>query len=66
MAKKVQKEKEKDTLNVSTEALKKKIEAKLFSRGIANPAEAEVSQLYQATVAAVKNICSCTFKRFVL
>lgn len=36
--------------------LKKKIEAKLFSRGVTDPAKAENEQLYLATVAALKEI----------
>ena len=40
---------------IDKEALKKKIESKLFSRGITDPKGADRQQTYFATVAAIKD-----------
>ncbi len=64
MAKKVQKESAKDTMTITREALGKKIEAKLFSRGITDPKTADKHQIYQATVAAIKDFVTERRNRF--
>ena len=49
---------EKQTIKPSldSESLRKKIEAKLLSRGIGNPEEASDEQLYRAVVSVVKDV----------
>ncbi len=42
--------------NITKEELKERIETKLVTRGITHPKEASSEQLYQATVASVKDI----------
>ena len=42
--------------NITKPELKERLEAKLITRGITNPKEATDEQLYQATVATVKDI----------
>ena len=51
------KERRKKTV-VSSEELRKKIENKLFSRGVTSPEKATAEQLYHATVYAMKDIIS--------
>ncbi len=64
MAKKVQKETVKDNMTITRESLAKKIEAKLFSRGITDPKTADKNQIYQATVAAIKDFVTERRNRF--
>ncbi len=64
MAKKAQKENTTDALVISREVLQKKLEAKLFSRGITDPKAADKSQIYLATVAAIKDFVTERRNRF--
>ncbi len=62
MAKKVQKEQ--NGAEITKEALRKKIEGKLFARGITDPTTADKNQLYLATVGAIKEYITERRNRF--
>ncbi len=65
MAKTVKKTASESTPTVDREMLRKKIEAKLLSKGISDPKAATADQMYIATVGAMRDILVDRRRRFV-